>query len=293
MLNIAVVIFAFDRLQNCHELVLDVLKHADSSLKIILAMDGTSDKSHKVKQNEFIKKIENNRIHVIHQKKNRGLKKQIIQTIDDVSKKFDAFIILEEDLQITSTTLDFFLKRLNQYKSINNIWTINGYCHELMESDSDYLTQFVTSWGWATWSDRWQKLITDEDLIIERIRDWSLFNFDETYENRLLLYWNKYNVKKTWAIFWYSTVFINKGKALQIGRSQIINNGFNSGRNFKSGKDNRYARIKPLSVKNYESKLNLNQIDKSFKMYKKINHGVIFFIWRCYHWFRLMILKSI
>jgi hypothetical protein len=77
-------------------------------------------------------------------------------------------IILEDDLIFDNRALDFLSLGLDMYKSTNSVGTISAYNHfdYFTNSELDIYSlsvNFPSSWGWATWRDRWQMLEKEFD----------------------------------------------------------------------------------------------------------------------------------
>ncbi len=89
---------------------------------------------------------------------NLGLAKSIIRGISYVLQKYDRCIVLEDDLIVSPNFLEFMNQGLHYYKNDDNILSICGYSPPIKSSDDIYFTQRSSSWGWATWSDRWKKV---------------------------------------------------------------------------------------------------------------------------------------
>lgn len=297
MARFAVVVFAYNRLENCKKLIYSLLGQSAKfdDIVVLVALDKGKNKNIIINQHEFIHWIRSleEEIQVNYNKQNLGLKKQIIYTLDRVSLDFEAFIVLEEDLLISNNFLNEMRKRLVYYRNISSIWTINAYCNSLMENESDYLTSYVTSWGWATWSDRWRHLTLDSAFIIEQITDWRKFNFGNNYEYKLQLYWNHYGIKQTWAVFWYATIFLQAGYALQIGKNLIENKGFVGGENYKKLDVTYESQISNGISELVPDIIRLDGVDPAEVMLRNIvKRRWLYHVWRIYHWIKVWLNKG-
>ena len=94
---------------------------------------------------------------------NYGLKKNILEGINCVFKKYDKIIILEDDLEISKQFLEIINKLLFKYEKSENIYSIAGYSFpkDLVQkaniNKKFFLAKRPSSWGWATWRNRWKK----------------------------------------------------------------------------------------------------------------------------------------
>ncbi len=105
------------------------------------------------------------------QKTNKGLANSIIEGVSEVLKVYGKIIVLEDDLIVSPNFLEFMNKALNKYENTKTIFSISGYCPPakmpLDFTEDVFLYPRVSSWGWATWQNRWQ------------LADWQVSNFNE------------------------------------------------------------------------------------------------------------------
>jgi len=270
-------------------LLCKVMEQNHLNLDIRIAIDGPNDVTTREDQDAFLNWLELQRteVEIIRNKVNLGLKRQILSTLNSISSKYDGFIVLEEDLVISNFLIEEFYRRLEFFKNEGRIWSINAYTNSEMRNSTDFLTSYVTSWGWATWSDRWLKIDTDADHIISSVKSWSKFNFGNAYDYKLQLYWNKFKIRETWAVFWYATIYINGGSVLQIGTNHIENNGFNSGENFSKGDSTFYASIDQYADTFEELPVHRSE-DLAMNMFTILNKNWKFKLWRTYQWIKLI-----
>lgn len=206
---------------------------------------------------------------IVYRNEHFGLRKNIVKGIDFIFENFEQIIVLEEDLTLSSTFLNYMNKSLEKYKNNKRIWHISGYNLNLFlnfKNSSHFSTQ-MNCWGWATWKNRWDKFDKEFKLKIN-LQDKKIvnkFNFDGyDKSNTIQLLRNEEKKIETWAIFWYQEIFQNNGLCLNPNKSLVKNNGFDGSGENKS-KSNFY------NVKN----LNQNFI-KFFPLKLKINNYIIF-----------------
>ena len=91
---------------------------------------------------------------------NKGLAKSIISGVTEVIEKYGKVIVFEDDLLTTRGCLEYFNACLDYYKDNVNIWSISGYSFPMTSLSNYpqdiYLSYRGSSWGWATWKDRWE-----------------------------------------------------------------------------------------------------------------------------------------
>jgi hypothetical protein len=140
---------------------------------------------------------------------------------------------------------------LNKYQYHEHIFSISGYLPPIPikdESNDIFLFPRCSSWGWATWSDRWEKTdweVSDFMYFVKNKKERK--NFAEGGEDLIyLLLKQQKGIINSWAIRWAYTHFKNHAYAIYPIYSKIKNIGIDgTGTNF----DGR------LLLKNYESKL--------------------------------------
>jgi hypothetical protein len=153
----------------------------------------------------------------------------IIEGLNYIFRKHETAIILEDDLIVESTFLEYMNYYLGFYKNNNEVWHISGFqknCWLQGFVKPVFFTHFMNCWGWATWSDRWNKLNLDVLIINDYIADKknkSFFDYQKLEQSEQLKL-NKDGIK-TWAIFWYATIIMNRGLCLNPRFSLVQNIG--------------------------------------------------------------------
>ena len=89
----------------------------------------------------------------------KGLAKSVIGGVDMILEKYDTLIVTEDDLVSHENYLAYMNEALAYYRDDPRIWSISGYSYPLVTMQGRqevYFTYRGSSWGWATWKDRWQ-----------------------------------------------------------------------------------------------------------------------------------------
>ena len=96
---------------------------------------------------------------IIEAQHNMGLAKSIIAGVSDVLKTYDRAIVLEDDILSTPNFLQYMNDALTFYENEKRVFSICAYSNNLnIRPDYPYDVYFTkrgSSWGWATWKDRW------------------------------------------------------------------------------------------------------------------------------------------
>ncbi|MEL7663307.1 MAG: glycosyltransferase [Methanosarcina mazei] len=128
---------------------------------------------------EYLKTIEGfKKIKIIERNQNWGLANSIIDGVTKTVNEHGKVIILEDDLVTSPYFLRFMNEGLKFYHNNHEIMSISGYTlpPTFMRfpknfTDDIYLSYRNSSWGWATWADRW-------NLVDWEVKDYYQFRSD-------------------------------------------------------------------------------------------------------------------
>lgn len=127
---------------------------------------------------EYVSQENHSNVKIYLAQENKGLSKSIIEGVTQIINEYGKIIVLEDDLETTSDFLSYMNDALDFYQADQRIWSIAGYSPNLSCLDQYphdvYLGFRASSWGWATWSDRWQGI------------DWEVKDFDKLQKSRNL-----------------------------------------------------------------------------------------------------------
>ncbi len=247
-----IVVFAYNR-PNHLKLTLEKLrynKYADKSILHIFC-DGIKVNSD-IEKNRAIRSIINNsngfqKKYLHFKEKNIGLANSIITGVSEVFDSNESAIILEDDLLTHPFFLSYMNHSLNHYKENKNIFLISGYNHpsKILKIPSNYSQDIyfsprASSWGWATWSDRWKKIEWNTDTLLQKIEKYK-YDINHAGEDlKITLKLQKMGVVDSWAVRFCTNIAIKNGLVVYPIRSLIENIGMDgSGRHSK--KTSKYA----------------------------------------------------
>lgn len=210
----------------------------------------------------FVMQIEGFKKVTVHTSdQNRGLAASIIGGISETLKTFDTVIVLEDDLVTSTNFLDFMNQGLDVYKNDQRVHSIAGYTVPVKTPEDypfdNYFTQRASSWGWATWKDRWNKVDWE-------ISDYADFAQDKTAQRKFNAMGSDMSAMlakqiqgkiSSWAIRWCYHQFKYGLYAVYPTISKISNIGFGADATHTKGSTERYAT--PLDVSGKE-KFNFN-----------------------------------
>jgi len=167
----------------------------------------------------------------IEREHNYGLARSIIDGTTDLTGRFGKAIVVEDDLEVAPSFLQFMNEALDRYALDDTVMQVSGYQFPLdppLAQRSVFLG-FPTSWGWGTWARAWkyfdgggagyQALKADPNLRRQ-------FDLDGSYPYFAMLERQLRGEIDSWAIRWHLSVFMRQGLVLYPGRSLIRNTGF-------------------------------------------------------------------
>jgi len=229
-----IVLFVYNRLDHTKK-TLDSLiqnKLADQS-ELFIFSDAAKNESAK-KNVRAVRKYINSidgfkNIHIIEQEKNQGLASSIVSGVSKVVDEYEKVIVMEDDLETSPYFLNFMNDALDKYKDEDKVWHISGWNYPTtFDTPNDvYLYRVMNCWGWATWKNKWNSFDKNTDKLINEFSssDISEFNLDGYNDLWRQVKLNKSGKINTWAIYWYATIFQNKGLCLNPVQSYVRNIG--------------------------------------------------------------------
>ena len=233
-----VVIFAYNRLENLRSLWDSLLNcEGIGNRSIVIFHDGlkdnASDEDRKKWENvkDWLTNLSGNvSIEVRFSVTNQGLAKSVHNGVSQILKTEEQVIVLEDDLLLANGFLNFMDEALQVYKDSENIFSISGYSR-LNKTDSYqgkdvFLFPRPSSWGWGTWSNRWEpfelnKFDRSELANYQRLKLFQKGGVDLTWmlRNQVL------GKIDSWAIQWSWYQFINDAYSIYPICSKVQNIG--------------------------------------------------------------------
>lgn len=240
-----IILFAFNRLESLKRCVASLLENSEAAdTDLIVFVDGArpnkEGEAEKVAAvREYIKSITGFKSKTYHfSEVNKKLGPSIIAGVTEVVNQYGRAIVIEDDLIASRNLLAYMNQGLDHYEQEKKVWSISGFGLKVRIPngyDADaYFCPRSTSWGWATWKDRWNSC------------NWELKNWNEAVANGkafnrwggsdcfgMLKGWHE-GGNQSWAIRFCYNQFINDALSLFPIVSKINNEGFDgSGTNCK------------------------------------------------------------
>ena len=232
----------------------------------------------------FKKKL---KVRIIYRKRNLGLSKNIIEGINYVKKKYKKLILLEDDLRVSKNYINFIQKNLDKYENDKQIYSISGYVFpkkifSLRDKDkSIFLCKRPNSWGWATWSSKWNKVNFSNKKFKNIYKNKSKLKVLEDYGNDLefILRDTLSGRINSWAIKWTIYHILNSKYCIFPIKTLVNEEGYKhmpTNNRFKSDKFNHkrinsYKLSKKIKIltENDDIKMQFKKI-YNFAFYKRI-----------------------
>ena len=99
---------------------------------------------------------------------NQGVARSIIAGVSSVFDHHDRAIIVEDDVVLSPSGLEYFNTMLAHFKGQPRVAAISGFAHPQRDIPIPpafpydvYFTPRLNCWGWATWRDRWRSVVWD------------------------------------------------------------------------------------------------------------------------------------
>lgn len=104
---------------------------------------------------------------------NLGLYRSVSESITKILSEHACLIVLEDDLVVSLDFVNFMEQALIYFEADKSIGSVCGAnlvpLSEIENSESPFrLSIYADSWGWGTWGDRWEDLISHEVDLFKR-----------------------------------------------------------------------------------------------------------------------------
>lgn len=262
--------------------------------KLFIFSDGAKDATDLVQILEvrkFLHQIKGfQELTILESKSNKGLAKSILEGVTSLLKSYPKIIVLEDDLLTSSNFLAYMNQALNFYENVPQVHSISGYSMPIKTinnySYSNYFTKRASSWGWATWRDRWMCVdweVQDYENFKANKKQQKDFNSMGSDMSSMLAKQMNGNIN-SWAIRWCFDQFLKKSYTVFPMISKVSNIGFGENATHTKVVDNRFKTILD-DTDNFDFKFNpkpvlIDDFTKQFvkkysirvRVYYKIKH---------------------
>ena len=235
-----IVLFVYNRPWHTQQTLeaLRANKLADKSVLYIFADGAKPDANNQnlIKIKEVKEIIEKDKwckeVSIIYSKTNKGLANSIIEGVTEIINRHGSAIVLEDDLLTSPYFLNYMNEALLHYQNKKSVFSISGYNLPPLKMpipvDYEY-DVFVSlrnsSWGWATWADRWTQVDWSMTYFETFIKDNNIKKaFDRGGDDLSMALKQQYsNEIDSWAIRFAFSHFINHAIAI-FPRISLVDN---------------------------------------------------------------------
>lgn len=235
--NIPIAVFAYNRLPPLQE-TLSALEQARGypGGPLVIYCDGP--KSNQTTDSEDVYRLRNwltnwaskrHEVRLVFSEFNKGLRASITGGIAEQLEKYDSVIVLEDDIIVSRSFLEYMHWALRTYQSHEKVAQISGYFvpHRKWLPRLGFLT-VPACWGWATWRRAWA-LYNDDAVSLHRafpLEKLQQFNIEGSYSYYESLADNAAGRQNTWMVRWYASIFSEQLLTLYPAKSLTRNIGF-------------------------------------------------------------------
>ncbi len=256
--NAPIVLFVYNRPEHTKRTIESLQANAGvSSSSLFIFSDGPKSCENRERFHESSLKVEEVRkyirsirgfqnVEIMTGETNRGLAESVISGVTSVLQQYDRAIVLEDDLLLSPMFLTFMNEALYFYQDDASIFSIGGYTPPVqipqIYPHDVYLCCRCSTWGWATWKDRWNK--TDWE-----VKDYAQFRQNKNMQRRfsrggqdlpVILDEHIQGKVSSWAIRWDYAHFKEQAFALKPIHSLVTSTGLD-GSGVHCSTTNRYT----------------------------------------------------
>ena len=171
-----IILFVYNRPEHTQKTVeaLQLNNFASESILFVFS-DGNKNETDKKNIDEvrnYISSISGfKEVNIVLREENLGLAESVISGVTEIINKFGKAIVIEDDIVTSKYFLKFMNEALEFYKAQKNIYSISGYNFPVKIPRSYkhkvYASPRPSSWGWATWKDRWENAIWNPENVMD------------------------------------------------------------------------------------------------------------------------------
>jgi hypothetical protein len=241
-----VAVFAYNRPAHLKNLLesLNTNRFAEAT-SVTVFLDGPRndfDRDRQLEILEFLKgQFSFKSLHTVISAENKGLANSIRFGVARMLGEYPRVIVLEDDLLLSPSFLEFMNFGLERYETHAEVASIHGFQYPIKnEFCTPVFFRGADCWGWATWRDRWEQVSFDSQMLLDRIRTSGLiesFNLDGNMDFYGMLQKQANGEVDSWAICWHASMYLQKKLTLFPPASLVQNNG-NDGSGVHSGVNN-------------------------------------------------------
>jgi len=173
---------------------------------------------------------------------NAGLRTSIVEGVTRLLTENERVIVLEDDMVTSPFFLGYMNGALDRFRDFPQVMHIAGYMWPIAANGlpDAFFLRCSSCWGWATWSRAWRhfRVGRDPDANPPSRREIHAFNLDSSFDYWSMLRNDEAGRIRTWAVWWYWSVFRQNGLCLHPRESLVRQEGLDgSGTHCISGQE--------------------------------------------------------
>jgi hypothetical protein len=161
-----VVLFVYNRPWHTQQTLCSLINnHLSSNSDLFIFSEGPKDEQDAIAVGEvrtLIHKLKGfRRISIVERPVHLGLAASIITGVSEILEREERVVVMEDDLVSAPSFLEFVNRGLEAYQDDARIFSVSGYVYPYQPpkgyTASVLLFPRASTWGWATWRNRWQQ----------------------------------------------------------------------------------------------------------------------------------------
>lgn len=226
-----VAVFAYNRPEHLRQ-VLEALARTGAR-KVFLFQDGLRE-GHPIRPHEQVRELLQRpglfgEVRLVLRDQNLGLARAIVMGVTEVLQVEERVVVLEDDCVPSPAFLDYSGWMLEHFSADESVLSISGYCPASFPRSLPYdvcHTPLISSWGWATWRNRWEKFNPAAKGWATLLNPRELVRFAEPGTLfPIILLQQMLGIENSWAIRWYLAAHNHRMTSIWPLRSYVRNIG--------------------------------------------------------------------
>jgi hypothetical protein len=233
-----VALFVFNRPEHTERTINSLLANPEAKeTDLIIYSDGWKNEDQKATVNQVRDLISNIKgfksVKIYPATQNLGLAKSIITGVTEQLKTNNEIIVLEDDMVVSTSFLEYMNFNLTYYKDEPKVASIHGYCYPVDKPLPNlFFQRGADCWGWGTWARAWSFFEPDGKLLLSKLQELKLVDQFDHFgaASKIRMLNNQINGRvDSWAIRWDASVFLKDMLTLYPGKSLVKNIGADGG----------------------------------------------------------------
>lgn len=199
----------------------------------LVSFDKANNQHTELAQSEILRYLDKQKslsIETIFNSEQLGAARSCVKTVTAVLEKQEEIIFLEDDCLLRAGGIEYFLDGLTALKANRKIRTICGYNYPLGayywgDNPELLLAKRFSTWGWATWRNRWIEYTSDLKYLIQNCQEKGITldsigsDIERMLSQNIYLHGNK----NVWSLSWTLQHFLTDTYAV-LPRVPVIDN---------------------------------------------------------------------